>query len=72
LRSLAGPRRPPSAWAAARVAPLAPDGTPGALLECAAGGIAFGAVGLPLAFWLGDAPTRDALRRVVRRLRRRR
>jgi putative peptidoglycan lipid II flippase len=57
-----------AAQAAARVLP---GGTPGALLECAAGGLAFGAVGLPLAFWLGDAPMRDALRRVARCLRRR-
>jgi len=73
VRSLAGaaPAAAAALVAARAVAPLAPGGTPGALLECAAGGIAFAAVGLPLAYWLGDAPTRAALRRVARRLRRR-
>jgi putative peptidoglycan lipid II flippase len=72
-RSLAAaaPAAAAAFFAARAVAPLAPGGTPGALLECSAGGLAFAAVGLPLAFWLGDAPTRDALRRVARRLRRR-
>jgi putative peptidoglycan lipid II flippase len=61
-----------AAFGAARaVAASAPGGTPGALLECAVGGLAFAALGVPLAFWFGDVPTRDALRRVARRLRRR-
>jgi putative peptidoglycan lipid II flippase len=47
-------------------------GTLAAAAALAAGGLAFAAVGLPLAFRLGDAPTRDALRAIARRLSRRR
>ena len=73
LRSAAAaaPAAAAALFAARALAPVAPAGTPGALLECLAGGLGFVALGAPLAFWLGDAPTRDALRRVARRLSRR-
>jgi putative peptidoglycan lipid II flippase len=70
LRTLAAAA--PAAWLAEWVASLlAGSGMRAATLALAAGGLAFASVALPLAFWLGDAPTRDALRSVARRLRRR-
>ncbi len=43
-------------------------GAPGALLDLALGFTAYGAVALALVFLLGDAPLRDAMRRLARRL----
>jgi putative peptidoglycan lipid II flippase len=45
--------------------------TPRALLELAVGGAVYAALALPLLYALGDAATRDALRRALARLRRR-
>jgi putative peptidoglycan lipid II flippase len=73
LRTLAAAA--PAAWAAHAAAEAtsarAGTGTLGAALALAAGGSAFAALALPLAWRFGDAPTRDALLRVARRLRRR-
>jgi putative peptidoglycan lipid II flippase len=44
--------------------------TPRALLELAVGGAVYAALALPLLYALGDAPTRETLARVGRRLRR--
>jgi putative peptidoglycan lipid II flippase len=73
LRSLLGAApAAAAAWLAARAAsPRLPHGTAGALLECVLGGLAFAALALPLAWLLGDAPTRDVLRSIARRVRRR-
>ena len=43
-------------------------GTTGALLDLGFGFAAFGAVALALVFLIGDAPLRDAMRRLARRL----
>jgi len=58
-------------FAAEQAAARAGAGTLAAALALAAGGLAFAAIGLPLAYQLGDAPTREALLRIARRLRRR-
>jgi peptidoglycan biosynthesis protein MviN/MurJ (putative lipid II flippase) len=73
LRTLgaAAPAAVAAHFAAAEVALRTGSGTLAAALALGAGGLAFAAVGLPLVWSLGDAPTRDALRRVARRLRRR-
>ena len=47
------------------------EGLAGALFDLAVGGGAFGATALALVFVIGDAPLRDALRRLARRLARR-
>jgi len=69
LRALAAaaPASGAALLAARAVAPLAPPGTLGAAVACAVGGVAFAALGLPLAFALGDAPTQEALRALARR-----
>ncbi len=74
LRALAAaaPAAWAARWAAEASAARAGAGTLAAALALAAGGLAFAAVALPLAWRLGDAPTRDALAAVARRLRRRR
>jgi putative peptidoglycan lipid II flippase len=73
LRALAAAG--PAAWAAHAAAEAtaarAGAGTLAAALVLAAGGFAFAAVALPLAWRFGDAPTRDAIRSLARRLRRR-
>jgi len=74
LRALAAAA--PAAWAAhfaaEEVAARAGSGTLAAALALAAGGLAFAAVGGPLAWRFGDAATREAFAALVRRLRRRR
>jgi putative peptidoglycan lipid II flippase len=73
LRTLAAAA--PAAWAAQlaaeRVAARVGAGTAASVLALAASGLAFAAVGLPLAWRIGDASTREALAAVARRLRRR-
>jgi peptidoglycan biosynthesis protein MviN/MurJ (putative lipid II flippase) len=73
LRSLAAalPAGAVAYYAAGAAARLGLAGSAGAFVACGAGGLAFAAVGLPLAYQLGDAPTRDVLRSIARRLRRR-
>jgi len=44
------------------------DGSAAALLELAVGGTVYAAGALPLLYVVGDAPTREALERVPRRL----
>jgi putative peptidoglycan lipid II flippase len=62
-----------AAWAAAEaIAARSGQGALAAAAALAGGGAAFLALALPLALWLGDAPTRDALRAIARRLPRRR
>lgn len=70
LRSLAfaAPSALLAGWAAGLAAERAGwNGFAGALLELVAGGLVYAASALPLALALGDAPTRDALRRALRR-----
>ena len=45
-----------------------PGAASGALLDLGLGFSAYGAVALALVFLLGDAPLRDAMRRLARRL----
>jgi hypothetical protein len=74
LRTLAA--AVPAAWlaqvAASHVAARSGAGMLGATLALGAGGLAFAAIALPLAWRLGDANTRDALGGLARRLRRQR